>query len=88
MNRISIENKETGKENKWSHDLLLQRDSMIKIQKEKIEKISNENKILNKQLFKYNGIKTVEKGVETDAVYEDVYVRVRPTPTVFKTLNL
>lgn len=84
MDKIAIENEETGKENKWSHDMIMKKDNAIKLQKDKIEKLNSENNRLSKLLFKFNGIKKEEKGVETDGVYEDVYVRVNPSPTVFK----
>ncbi len=85
--KVACEYEETGKENKWNHDLIMQRDIMIKIQKEKIEKLLNENKLINKQLIKYTGIKTADKGIETDNYDEYGYIIVKSSPTVFKPLN-
>lgn len=86
INKIAFENKETVNMNNWSQELVMQKESTIKVQKEKINNLLNENKNLNKLLHKVNGISKADKCIETDAVVEDVYVRVKPQPTVFKTL--
>jgi chromosome segregation ATPase len=82
--KIAFVNEETGKENKWSHDLILQKDNTIKLQKEKLNNLNNEIKNLNKLLSKYKNLKTEDKAVETDGVYDDSFVKVYSSPTAFK----
>jgi hypothetical protein len=82
--KIAFVNEETGKENKWSHDLILQKDNTIKLQKEKINNLNIEIKNLNKMLCKYKNLKTEDKAIETDGVYDDSFVRVFSSPTAFK----
>ena len=77
---------ESGKENKWSHDLILQKDNIIKVYKEKINVLNNEMKILNKKYVKFLNKNTEEKGVEANFPLEQI-VRVKASPNLFLNKN-
>lgn len=89
-NKVSIF-EENGKENKWSQDLILQKDIIIKVLKDKINSIMLELKNKNKKLVKYLYKQpTEEKSVEANIPFkkeEDVFVQVKAFPFVFKNQN-
>jgi chromosome segregation ATPase len=77
---------ESGKENKWSHDLILQKDNIIKVLKEKINVLNNEMKMLNKKYVKFFNKNTEEKSVEANFPLEQ-FVRVKASPNLFLNKN-
>lgn len=85
INKIVSVFEESGKENKWSQDLIVQKDTIIKVLKEKIQTLTNENKNFNKQLAKYK-IKPIleDKFTEANLPYNDEqYVQVNAFPNLF-----
>lgn len=83
LNKVVSVFEESGKENKWSQDLILQKDTVIKVLKEKINVLNHEIKMLNKKYAKFmNRMNTEEKAVEANLPLEQ-FVQVKASPNVF-----
>jgi len=89
LNKIVSVFEESGKENKWSQDLILQKDNIIKVLKEKISSLSNELKIINKKLTKsINKPTTEEKSIEANfPLNENLFMQVKASPNIFLNKN-
>jgi len=80
---------QTVKDNKWSQDLIMQKDTIIKVLREKLAVLNNEIKVLNKKLVKLK-LKPLneEKGVSADLpLNPDFLVNVKANPNIFVNKN-
>lgn len=85
INKITSVFEENGKEHKWTQELIMQKDTIIKVLKEKISGLANENKALGKKIQKFlHKPLTEDKSVLADMpVNPELLVQVNASPYVF-----